>query len=86
MGLDARAEAPVLGTRRGRNTRLVRSDCGLTAGYLLWAVYTAYGGIFIVLALVWGILIEGFQPDRYNVLGAAIALAGALVIIFPSRA
>ncbi len=49
-------------------------------------VYAAYGGIFIVLALVWGILIEGFRPDRYEILGAALALVGALVIILPSRA
>ena len=49
-------------------------------------VYAAYGGIFIVLALAWGILVEGFRPDRYDILGAAIALAGALVMILPPRA
>lgn len=48
-------------------------------------VYAAYGGIFIVLALVWGILIDGFRPDKYDILGALIALAGALVIILPPR-
>ena len=42
-------------------------------------VYAAYnGGIFTVLALAWGILIEGFRLDRYDILGAVIALAGAL--------
>jgi small multidrug resistance family-3 protein len=49
-------------------------------------VYAAYGGIFIVLALAWGILVEGFRPDRYDILGATIALAGALVMILPPRA
>ena len=49
-------------------------------------VYAAYGGIFIVLALSWGVLVEGFRPDRYDILGATIALAGALVMILPPRA
>jgi small multidrug resistance family-3 protein len=49
-------------------------------------VYAAYGGIFIVLALTWGMLVEGFRPDRYDILGATIALAGALVMILPPRA
>jgi small multidrug resistance family-3 protein len=49
-------------------------------------VYAAYGGIFIVMALAWGVLVEGFRPDRYDILGAAIALTGALVIALPARA
>ncbi len=49
-------------------------------------VYAAYGGIFVVLALAWGILVERFRPDRYDILGATTALAGALVMILPPRA
>lgn len=48
-------------------------------------VYAAYGGVFIALALAWGVLIEGFRPDKYDVIGSLIALAGALVIILPPR-
>jgi small multidrug resistance family-3 protein len=29
-------------------------------------VYAAYGGIFIVLALLWGITVDGFRPDRWT--------------------
>ena len=38
-------------------------------------VYAAYGGIFIALALAWGIIVDGFRPDRWDLLGAAIYLS-----------
>jgi small multidrug resistance family-3 protein len=49
-------------------------------------VMAAYGGLFIVAALVWGRLVDGFVPDRFDVLGAAICLVGAAVIIYAPRA
>lgn len=48
-------------------------------------VYAAYGGVFIALALIWGVLVEGWRPDRYDVLGAVIAVLGVLVMVAPSR-
>ena len=48
-------------------------------------VYAAYGGIFIALALAWSILVDGFEPDRYDLLGAAICVAGAVVMVAPPR-
>lgn len=48
-------------------------------------VYAAYGGMFIVLALGWGVFVDGFRPDRYDLLGAAICVAGVLVMIAPPR-
>lgn len=48
-------------------------------------VYAAYGGVFIALALVWGILVEGWRPDRYDVLGAIIAILGVVVMVAPPR-
>ena len=48
-------------------------------------VYAAYGGVFIALALAWGVLVDGFRPDRWDLLGAAICLAGVLVMVAPSR-
>lgn len=33
-------------------------------------VYAAYGGVFIALALAWGVLVDGLRPDRYDLLGA----------------
>jgi len=48
-------------------------------------VYAAYGGIFIALALAWGIVIDGFRPDRWDLLGAAVCVVGALVMVVPPR-
>jgi small multidrug resistance family-3 protein len=48
-------------------------------------VYAAYGGVFIILSLVWGRLFDGFEPDRWDVIGAAICLVGVLVIFFAPR-
>ena len=44
-------------------------------------VYAAYGGVFIALALAWGVLVDGFRPDRWDLLGAAICVAGVVVMI-----
>lgn len=48
-------------------------------------VYAAYGGIFVVLSLLWGRVVDGWRPDRYDLAGAAIALAGVLVIMWGRR-
>lgn len=48
-------------------------------------VYAAYGGVFIVMAVSWGWLVDGVRPDRYDLLGALIALLGVLVIMYAPR-
>src|SRR5688500_14585733 len=48
-------------------------------------VYAAYGGVFIVLSLLWGRLFDGFQAVRRDILGAATCLLGVLVICFGPR-
>lgn len=48
-------------------------------------VYAAYGGVFVVLSLVWGRVFDGFRPDRWDLIGAGICLAGVLVIFFGPR-
>lgn len=48
-------------------------------------VYAAYGGVFIALALAWGVLVDGFRPDRYDLLGALICVVGVLVMVVPTR-
>ena len=48
-------------------------------------VYAAYGGIFIVLSLLWAWRVDHWQPDRYDVIGAAIALVGVVVIMWGRR-
>jgi small multidrug resistance family-3 protein len=48
-------------------------------------VYAAYGGVFIVLALLWGRQIDGVTPDMFDILGDAIALIGVSVIMYWPR-
>lgn len=48
-------------------------------------VYAAYGGIFIALSLAWGVVVDGFRPDRYDLLGTLICVAGVVIMVAPSR-
>ena len=48
-------------------------------------VYAAYGGVFIVLSLLWGWKIDGVSPDTYDVIGGVIALLGVLIIMYWPR-
>ena len=48
-------------------------------------VYAAYGGMFIILSLLWAMVFDGFRPDRWDLLGAAICLLGVVVIFFGPR-
>jgi small multidrug resistance family-3 protein len=48
-------------------------------------VYAAYGGVFIILSLLWGRIVEGKTPDTPSIIGAIVALVGAAVIIYWPR-
>lgn len=48
-------------------------------------VMAAYGGVFIAGALAWAVAVDGFRPDRWDLLGAAICLAGVAVIMYAPR-
>jgi len=48
-------------------------------------VYAAYGGVFIVLSLLWGWGIDRKTPDLYDWLGASICVIGVLVMMFAPR-
>jgi small multidrug resistance family-3 protein len=47
--------------------------------------YAAYGGIYIVASICWLWFIEGHRPDRWDISGALICIAGATVILFAPR-
>lgn len=47
--------------------------------------YAAYGGVYIAASLVWLWLAEGQRPDHFDLVGAAICLVGAAVILLPQR-
>lgn len=48
--------------------------------------YAAYGGIYILSSLAWMWLVEGSKPDRWDLLGAAICVVGAAIILLAPRA
>ena len=47
--------------------------------------YAAYGGVYIVASILWLWAAEGHRPDRWDVTGAAVCLAGASVVLFGPR-
>jgi small multidrug resistance family-3 protein len=48
-------------------------------------IYAAYGGIFIVMAVFWGWIVQRIVPDWFDVLGSAIVLAGIAIIFYMPR-
>jgi len=48
-------------------------------------VYAAYGGIFILLSILWGWQVDRVAPDRFDLIGGFIALLGVLVIMYWPR-
>ena len=48
-------------------------------------ILAAYGGIFVAGSLAWGMVMDGFRPDRYDIAGAVITLCGVGVIMYAPR-
>jgi small multidrug resistance family-3 protein len=48
-------------------------------------ILAAYGGVFVAGSLAWGVAVDGFRPDRYDVTGALVCLAGVAVIMYAPR-
>jgi small multidrug resistance family-3 protein len=48
-------------------------------------VYAAYGGIFIIMALLWGCIFENVIPDIYDILGTILASLGIILIFYYPR-
>lgn len=48
-------------------------------------ILAAYGGIFVAGSLGWGVVMDGFKPDRYDLVGAAICFVGVAIMMFAPR-
>ena len=48
-------------------------------------ILAAYGGVFVAGSLLWGIVADGYRPDRFDVIGALICLTGVAVIMYAPR-
>lgn len=48
-------------------------------------ILAAYGGVFVAGSLAWGMVVDGFKPDRWDVVGALVCLMGVAVIMYAPR-
>ena len=48
-------------------------------------IQAAYGGVFVAGSLAWGMIVDGYRPDRLDFMGAAICLIGVVVIMYVPR-
>lgn len=48
-------------------------------------ILAAYGGVFVAGSLAWGMVLDGFRPDRFDIAGAVICLVGVGVIMYAPR-
>jgi small multidrug resistance family-3 protein len=48
-------------------------------------ILAAYGGVFVAGSLAWGIIVDKFRPDRWDIIGATICLIGVAVIMYAPR-
>lgn len=48
-------------------------------------ILAAYGGVFVAGSLLWAMVLDGYRPDRFDIVGAAICLVGVGVIMYAPR-
>ena len=48
-------------------------------------VYSAYGGVFVVMSVLWGWAIDRVVPDRYDLIGALVCILGVGIIMYAPR-
>jgi small multidrug resistance family-3 protein len=85
VGVDARTQAPLWALVGAAILAVYGVVAALQPISEFGRVYAAYGGIFIALSLTWGIIVDGFRPDKWDLLGAAICIVGVFVMVAPPR-
>ncbi len=83
------------GVREDRGAWWIAGGIAALAGYGFVATFqpdnnfgrilAAYGGIFVVGSLLWGRVVDGFRPDRFDLIGAALCLGGVGCIMYAPR-
>ncbi len=81
---------PYLWLRKGASPWLL-APAGLALALFAWLLtlhptgagrtYAAYGGVYVATAVLWLWLVEGQQPSATDLGGAALSVAGALVVV-----
>lgn len=85
---------PYLWLRQGRSAWLLL-PAALSLALFAWLltlhptaagrVYAAYGGVYVVVAILWLWAIDGIKPTVWDIVGASVALAGMAIIMFAPR-
>ncbi len=85
---------PLLCLTRGASPWLLL-PAALALGLFVWLlslhpaasgrVYAAYGGVYVATAIFWLWAVDGLRPDRWDMAGAGLCLAGMAVIMFAPR-
>ena len=84
-----------IGLREGKGPVAVATGAAALALYGLFAaqqpssefgrVLAAYGGVFVVGSLIWAVVFDGFNPDRFDLMGAIVCLMGIGLIMYAPR-
>jgi len=48
-------------------------------------VYATYGGVFVVLSILWGWQVDRITPDKFDLIGGTVAVAGVFIIMYWPR-
>lgn len=81
-----RAKAPPIWLLPGLGALIVFAFLlTLTPAATAGRTFAIYGGVYIAASLAWLWAVEGIRPDRFDLLGGAIALVGAAVILWAPR-
>lgn len=48
-------------------------------------ILAAYGGVFVAGSLAWGMALDGYRPDRFDIIGAVVCVIGVAVIMYAPR-
>jgi small multidrug resistance family-3 protein len=85
---------PYLWLRRGASPALL-VPAGISLAAFAWLLtlhpttagrtYAAYGGVYVATALLWLWLVDGVRPDRWDLIGVAVSVAGMSIILFAPR-
>ena len=86
---------PYLWLREGKSVWLL-VPAGLSLALFVWLlslhptatgrVYAAYGGVYVLMAVLWLWGVEGIRPSQWDLLGAGVVLLGMAIIMFAPRA
>jgi hypothetical protein len=88
-GMEVIGSVLLLATAAGlavwRTRRRADTNALAGRGSCFGRILAAYGGVFVAGSLAWGMAMDGFRPDRWDLIGAAVCLIGVALIMYAPR-